>query len=106
MPSWVEGISVVDGAMFVAPFAASIALVVFLLVPGAGVRRSARTHLVTTVVGGIAGGIGGALGVWLVGDVADAFGVSLSWTIRIADALAFAGLGIAVANLWGTRWQR
>src|SRR3954452_6791164 len=100
MPSWVERISVVDGPVFVAPFVATIALVVFLLVPGPGVRRPAQTHLTTTVLGGLIGAIGGTLAVWLVSDVADAFGVSLSWTIRIADALAFAGLGIAIANFW------
>ncbi|WP_210506020.1 esterase family protein [Naasia sp. SYSU D00057] len=106
MPSWIEEISIVDGPAFIAPFAATIALVVFLFLPGPGVRRSARAQLTTTAVAGLVGGIGGALAVWLVSDVVDAFGVSLSWTIRIADALAFAGLGIAVANFWGTRWQR
>src|SRR3954465_9485113 len=67
MPGWVERISVVDGPVFVAPFVATIALILFLLAPGPGVRRSARTHLTIAALGGLIGGIAGAPAVWLGG---------------------------------------
>jgi enterochelin esterase-like enzyme len=59
---------------------------------------------------GLAAGAGSALiglvVVWLVSDVFDAFGIGLSATTWAWCAGAFAGVGIAVAGMWRTRWWR
>ncbi|MFD1713868.1 alpha/beta hydrolase [Amnibacterium flavum] len=54
----------------------------------------------------LVGAAAGTLLTWLLSDVWDVFGVSLTWVVRIADAVAFAGFAIVLANLISTRLWR
>ena len=101
-----EGLSIVDGPVFVGTLGVAIALVVLLVWPAPGVRAAARAHVPRVVVIGVAGAVAGTLLTWLLGDVVDIFGISLTWVVRIADGLAFAAVGVALANLVRTRWWR
>jgi enterochelin esterase-like enzyme len=74
--------------------------------PAPGVRRTASRHLTVVAIAAVAGGVFGVLLTWLLSDVWDVFGISLTAVVRWADALAFAALAIAAANAVATRWPR
>lgn len=60
----------------------------------------------TVVLSVVAGASVGVLACWVVGDLANAFGVTLSVGSRAWVALAFAGTALALANLPGSRARR
>lgn len=79
---------------------AAALLCVYLLV-----RRPARRFvrgMAVTLVGAAVG----VLVAWLVSDVWNVFGVSLTGIVRMWVALGFAGMFLAVANLFRSRWWR
>jgi len=62
-----------------------------------------------SVVGLIAAVSGAALGLltaWVFGDVLDVFGVQLTPVTRVWVAIGFAGIALALANLFRSRWWR
>lgn len=68
-----------------------------------------RPTLKRTVIGvlaAIAGAGVGWLATWLLIDVLDVFGVALTPVTRMWAVLAFAGIGLAIANLFRSRWWR
>jgi enterochelin esterase-like enzyme len=54
----------------------------------------------------VLGGLAGWFVVWLVTDVWDAFGVSLTPVTTLWTALGFGGVSLAIANLFRSRWWR
>lgn len=68
-----------------------------------------RPTLRRTLAGLAAAVVGAGLGwftTWLFGDALDVFGVELTPVTRMWVALAFAGVALAVANLFRARWWR
>lgn len=101
MLHWVSSVRI-DSAEFLVPlYAATAAAAVYLLVRLGKSRWVIRTAAVT-----ILGGAAGLLFTWLIADVWNAFGVSPSAITRMWVAFAGAGVALAAANLWGTRWSR
>ncbi|MEO9104744.1 MAG: alpha/beta hydrolase-fold protein [Terrimesophilobacter sp.] len=69
-------------------------------------RRPWRSLLLRSAAPFIFGIVVGLIVVWLVSDVVDVFGVSMSLIVRMWVALAFGGVAVALANLWKVRWWR
>ncbi len=91
----------IDTPTFLVPlYAVTAALFLYLIV---------RTPPRTMVFGLGFAALGAATGLltsWLVSDVWDLFGVPLTSIVRMLVALCFAGLFLAVFNLWARRWWR
>ncbi|MFP3465270.1 alpha/beta hydrolase-fold protein [Leifsonia sp. SIMBA_070] len=69
------------------------------------IRPTARRTL-AGLVAALVGGFVGWFLVWLLTDVMDLFGVDLTPVTTLWTALGFAGVGLAVANLFRSRWWR
>jgi enterochelin esterase-like enzyme len=54
----------------------------------------------------VAGGLIGFLTTWIFGDVLDLFGVSFTLVTRMWVAIGFAGVALALVNLFRSRWWR
>jgi Predicted esterase len=80
-----------------------VAVVAILL---ATVARPLRRRALLALTVGAGSALCGLLTVWLTTDVFDAFGIGVSPAVWMWTALAFAGVGIAVAAMWRTRWWR
>lgn len=106
MSGGIEAMSIVDGPGFVVPFVLTLLLLALLIAPLPGVRRGARTHLLVLLLVAGAGAAVGGLVTWLVVDVVDVFGLSLSWVVRGGVLVGSAALGVAAANLVRTAWWR
>ncbi|WP_210481069.1 esterase family protein [Naasia sp. SYSU D00948] len=106
MPSWMETVSIVDGPLFSGVFAVAGTLLLVLLSPAPWQLRPLRRHVLVAAIAALTGGAVGALATWLLGDVLNIFGISLTWVVRWANALAGAAAGIAIAALVRTRWPR
>lgn len=70
-----------------------------------GRARRAAAWWIVPAAGALGLGLGYAV-CWLTGDVWDLFGIDLTWTTRMWVAFAFAGTGLAVANLIPLRGSR
>lgn len=92
----------IDHLSFLVPLYAIAALLAAYLL----VRSPWPLGLVRTVVAGLVGAAAALFACWLFGDVWNVFGIDLTATTRMWVALACAGIGLAVANLWGSRWYR
>ena len=107
MLDWIRSLSIVDGPLFAGSFATLAGAVLILLLPAPGLTAS-RSWFYLRV--GALGAFGAGLGMlltWLLSDVFDIFGVSLTWVVRVADILAFTAIAIAFANLLGTAvWRK
>lgn len=92
----------IDKSSFLVPLDVLVlALILVLLV------RSPRPAWVVRAAGAVALGAAiGLLTVWLVSDVWNVFGLPLTGITRMWVVIAFTGVFLAVANLWGTRWWR
>lgn len=101
MLHWVLNLRIVSAEFLIPLYAGTGAVAVYLLV-----RRGNRRQMLRTLVIAALGAGGALLITWLVADVGNAFGVSPSAVTTMWIALAGAGVCLAVANLWGTRWWR
>ncbi len=88
------------------PFLTTIDVVVAAFVVYLLVRRPTVRWITTALVALAAGAIFGIALCWLLVDVLDIFGVDLSAITRMWVALAFAGVSLAIVNLWQSRWWR
>ncbi|GAA1780157.1 alpha/beta hydrolase [Leucobacter iarius] len=59
-----------------------------------------------SIIGAVVGGGIGALVFWWVVDAQNIFGVDLSQVVRLWTIIGFAGLGLAIVNLFKSRWWR
>jgi S-formylglutathione hydrolase FrmB len=101
MLHWVLALRI-DRASFLVPLdIVAAALALFLLV-----RSPLPRSLFRTVVAAAVGGAAGLFATWLLGDVWNVFGVELTAITRMWVALACAGVALAIANLWRSRWWR
>ena len=78
--------------------------IVALLVLGA--RRPLRRWVPIQLIGAVVGAIVGLILAWLVSDVWNTFGVSLTPVTRMWFALGVGGVGFALAGLWRARVWR
>ena len=91
-------ISIIDGPIPVVMLAVAALCVVLLVARPMGGRSRGRWAIVLAA-SAVVGAAVGLLVCWLVGDVANAFDVTLSATTRAWVAASFAGVGVAIANL-------
>lgn len=91
---------IIDGPVPTILLVLSAVLLAFLLV-----RRVTGRQGVGTLVAA-AGGGAVALVVFVVANVTNAFGSALPDFVLWISAAAFAAIGVAIANLWGSRWWR
>lgn len=68
--------------------------------------RSPRRRIGLSVLGAVTGAVVGALVFWWTVQVRDVFGVDLSSTTHVWTVIGFAGVGLAVSNLFASRWRR
>ncbi|GAA4351212.1 alpha/beta hydrolase [Microbacterium rhizosphaerae] len=91
---------VLDGPVPVVLYVAALALAVYLLI-----RRPGRGRLLASALGILAGTLV-AIIVFVVSNITDAFGEQLQLEILWWAVAAFGAVGLAVANLWRSRWWR
>jgi dienelactone hydrolase len=91
---------VLNGPLPVVLYFAACALAAYLLV-----REPRRGRLVASSIGILVGGLA-AVGIFVVSNVTRAFGEQLQIEILWWAAAGFAATGLAVANLWRSRWWR
>jgi len=107
MFDWVQTLSIVDGPLFAGSFATAAGAVLILLLPTPGLTGSRHWFFVRVLALAALGAGAGVLLTWLLSDVFNIFGVSLTWVVRIADILASIAIAIALANLIGTAiWRK
>lgn len=68
--------------------------------------RSTRRPFIRGVASATLGALVGLIVVWLVSDVWVVFGLALTAVVHVWVVLAFAGVFLAVFNLWASRWWR
>lgn len=106
MPGWLSHLPIEEPQVLIPVYLVAALLLAVLLVPLLGVRGRRRTRVgVIALLGGI-GALAGSLLVWWFVDVQDVFGTPASVVIRIAATAGGAGVGVAIANLFRTRWWR
>jgi enterochelin esterase-like enzyme len=87
------------------PFLIGIDVVIAALALYLVVRPTVRRTL-AGLIAAVGGAALGLLVTWLLGDVLDVFGVQLTTATRLWVAMCVAGLALAVANLFRSRWWR
>lgn len=95
MPSQLGDISVIGGPFLIGVYLLAAGIVIVLLLGRQSGRHAARTAVSVLVTGA-----GGWVVAWLVSDVWNVFGVSLSAVTRWWVVLLFGGLALAVASLF------
>ena len=106
MGPFLAGIRVIGGPLpVVLEVLAALAALALVLRP---LPRGSRMRWLVVVVASLVIGAGaGLLACWVVGDLANAFDVTLSPVSRTWVAVAFAGVALAIASLVRTRpWRR
>ena len=99
-------LSIISGPLVVSVYvlAAVAALLLILVRPS---RRWSRRRWFVVALGSAVVGAGlGLLATWLLSDVANLFGVSLSTVVHTWIAIGFAGFGLAIASLVRATWRR
>ena len=93
-------IRVSDGPVYWGVFAASGALILYL-----ALRRPTARWVTTALLGVLGGGVVGGLLFYGVNAV-DAFGSPLPHPVGLWVVATFAAIGLAIVNLWRSRWWR
>ena len=70
------------------------------------ILRSTRRLLIRGIAIAMLGALVGLIVVWLVSDVWNVFGIALTAVVHVWVVLLFAGVFLAVFNLWASRWWR
>lgn len=79
----------------------SVVVLLYLLL-----RKPTKRWIITALVALVGGAAVGWLVCWVTVDLIDLFGVDLTPVTRMWVALGFAGVALAIANLWRSRWWR
>ena len=87
------------------PFLITLDVIAALLALYLLVRPTGR-RMVAGLIAAVGGGLLGWLIVWLADDVYNAFGVGLTPVTTWWAVLGFAGVSLAIANLFRSRWWR
>ncbi|UAJ77739.1 hypothetical protein IT072_10450 [Leifsonia sp. ZF2019] len=87
------------------PFLIALDLVAAVLALYLLVRPTGR-RMLAGLLAAVGGGLLGWLVVWISDDVFDVFGVGLTPVTTFWAALGFAGVSLAIANLFRSRWWR
>lgn len=98
---WILDLSIEGGPDVWALFGLAAALVVVL-----AIRRPAKLALTLGVVGLIGGAVAGALAIAIVQDWLNIFNAPMSAAARVWLVSASAASGLAITNLWRSRWWR
>jgi len=101
MPAQFIDARVADGPVLIGLYALAGCLALLLLLR----RLSARRAVVTAIIV-VSTGLLGWVIAWLVSDVWNVFGVSLTPITRFWVSLLFGGLAVSVISLVGTKWWR
>lgn len=101
MTSQLLDAKIVDGPFLIGLYLLTGIVVLVLLL-----RRASGRRTLITVASVAVGFLFGWVLTWLISDVWDVFGVSLSTVTRMWVSAFFAGATLAIANLIGTRWRR
>ncbi|MFK3670668.1 alpha/beta hydrolase [Leifsonia aquatica] len=87
------------------PFLVTLDVIAALLALYLLVRPTGR-RMVAGLIAAVGGGLLGWLIVWLADDVYNVFGVGLTPVTTMWAVLGFAGVSLAIANLFRSRWWR
>lgn len=101
MIPWLFAVRINTESFQIGIYAVSAVLLAYLFV-----RMPIRSWAVRSVVSLAAGLLIGVIVTWLVSDVWNVFGVAMTIIAKMWASLAFAGVSLAVANLWKSRWWR
>lgn len=100
MTDTILALNIIDGPAFWIPLGLAIAFVLYLVI-----RKPSARWIATAVIGILGGGALGAV-IALVITLTNAFGTALPVVADIWIIVFFAGIGLAVVNLWRSRWWR
>ncbi|MEO8908051.1 MAG: alpha/beta hydrolase-fold protein, partial [Microbacteriaceae bacterium] len=101
MFDWLLTVQIDKDSFLIPAYVMAAALFIYLLV-----RPPRRAWVVRVLVALVLGAALGWLVTWLVSDVWNVFGLPLTSVVRLWVIAAFAGVFLAVANLFRTRWWR
>ncbi|WP_223690427.1 alpha/beta hydrolase [Leifsonia poae] len=87
------------------PFLITVDVLVSLLALYLLIRPTVR-RMLAGISAVVIGALLGLFVIWLFGDVMDVFGVELTPVTRMWTAIGFAGLALALVNLFRSRWWR
>ncbi len=101
MIDWLLNLRIEQFSFLLTVGALSIAGALYLLI-----RKPTKQWALTAGLALAIGGAFGYLAAWFAGDVLNLFGVALTPSQQGWVALTFAGIALAVVNLWRSRWWR
>ncbi|GGF13148.1 alpha/beta hydrolase [Subtercola lobariae] len=94
-------LNIVRGPIIITFAVLSLAAALYLLL-----RRPTRRWIVTAASGLLGGAAAGALTLYITVTALNLFGTKLSPLVITTIILTFAGVGLALVNLWSSRWWR
>ena len=97
---WLLHLSIGKSSFLLPADVVAVSLFIYLML------RSKRRLFVRGVAIALLGALVGLIVVWLVSDVWDTFGIALTAVVHVWVVLLFAGVFLAVFNLWASRWWR
>ncbi|MGT2426814.1 alpha/beta hydrolase [Amnibacterium kyonggiense] len=106
MPTWLSDLPIEREQVLVPVYVVAAVLVLVLITPRPGAGWRLRTRAGVLAAGAGVGAVIGWLAVYVVVDVQDLFGAPASDVIRAAATAGGAGIGLAVVNLFRSRWWR
>lgn len=101
MPDYLADINIVHPMLLTSVAVLSIAAIVYLYF-----KRRTLGWLLLAAITFVAGAVLGLALVWVVVDLLDAFGGPVNDATWMLVPAACAGIGLALINLWGSRWWR
>lgn len=101
VPTWLLAIRIDHGPVLWAVHLIAVALVLVLLI-----RRPTRRWLLTAPLAVLSGALLALAATWLAQDVLDVFDAPMERDVRLWIAGTGAVVGLAIANLWLSRWWR
>ncbi|MCU1479039.1 MAG: esterase [Subtercola sp.] len=94
-------LNIVRGPVIVVFAVLSVAAAIYLLA-----RRPTRRWLITAAAGLIGGAVAGVITLFITVTLLNLFGTKLSASVITTIILTFAAVGLALVNLWSSRWWR
>ncbi|WP_022884927.1 alpha/beta hydrolase [Glaciibacter superstes] len=101
MPDSLLNVNIVTGPVIIAFFAVSAAALIYLLA-----RRPTPRWIVTAAIGLLGGAVIGLATLLVTVGLLNLFGSPLSHEANAWIIAAFAAIGLAIVNLWRSRWWR